>query len=76
MAVRCRVVQSLKRLSAIGRLVACKERSVLQDQHLLQNPGLHFVSSGLRSLGLGGAILLRQAANPNEVEVLSSANSL
>ena len=48
--VSYQVIQSLKKLSEIGGLVACKERSVLQDQHLLLNPGLHFVSSGLRSL--------------------------
>jgi hypothetical protein len=46
------VFQSLKKLGETGGLVACKERSVLQDQHLSLNPGLHFVSSGLCSLVL------------------------
>lgn len=40
------VIQSLKNLSKTGALVACKKRSVLQDQHLLLNLGLHFVSPG------------------------------
>ena len=37
--------------------VACKKRSVLQGQHQLLNPGLHFVSSGLQFLLLGNALL-------------------
>jgi hypothetical protein len=53
------VIQSLKKLSKIGGLAACKERSALQDQYLLLNLGLHFVSSGLRlhSLAITGRMI-------------------